>query len=62
MIYLFDITPLTFIVDYQSEKFESEIEDFLSFYMMKSVNQANDLLTIDLLRRKNYYCGPDKDT
>lgn len=54
-IYLHDIVPITFIVDYQSDSFESDMEDFLSFFVRASSAPQLDVVAADVLRRKNYY-------
>ncbi|KAL4435557.1 hypothetical protein ABPG74_020333 [Tetrahymena malaccensis] len=62
-IYLFDITPISYCIDYEQDSYEQEFEDFLSFFMSKSHNPSMDYMSVELLRRKNYYKNsiyPDK--
>ncbi|EAS00468.2 tubulin-tyrosine ligase family protein (macronuclear) [Tetrahymena thermophila SB210] len=51
----FDITPLTFIFNFDQDSFDSEMEDFLSFFLSKSTTPAVEMIAIEILRRKNYY-------
>lgn len=52
---MFDIIPITFVIDYDIESFEYDFEEFLNFYLSKSAQPAVDIVSIELLRRKNYY-------
>lgn len=54
-IFIFDIVPITFVIDFDSDCVDSEFEEFFSFFIQKCNNNQPDLVSADLIRRKNYY-------
>lgn len=54
-IYLFDITPITFVVDYESSGLRAEFETFVSYFLEKSTKLPADIASLEILRKKNFY-------
>jgi hypothetical protein len=54
--------PITFVIDFDSDTVENDFEEFFSFFLQKTNNNQVDLVSSDLIRRKNYYkIVSDKD-
>ena len=43
------------MIDFDSDCVDSEFEEFFSFFIQKCNNNQPDLVSADLIRRKNYY-------
>ncbi|KRX01751.1 hypothetical protein PPERSA_01621 [Pseudocohnilembus persalinus] len=52
---MFDFTPLSFIIDGNSNSYQNDFEDFLNIFYSKSVAEKQDLINIEILRRKHFY-------
>lgn len=60
-IFLFDVTPITFVIDYESPSLTNDFDSFISYYLNKSANQQLDMVSLELLKRKNFYAEKGLD-